>query len=479
MSATPPYAPPTIGPSGLTVASYQSILADNIQAYLNIYGQSQYVGQDSPIYQLLSILSLKQADQNNGLQLAYNQSSPQTAVGAGLDRDLKMNGLARLPYTYSTAVLTVAGSSGAVVTNGFAQDQAGNLWALPTPLTITGGSVNVTAVCTTPGNVAADPGTINIVATPQLGWSPPSGSVTNAAAAVPGVQVEPDSNARARQAISVALPALTPIASTVAAVLAVPGVTRVAPGYPTPGGPGTSIENPTGAIDSWGNPAHSISIVAEGGTPAAVALAIYLKKTIGCLTNGTTTVAVQDPTNPNYVENISYYQPTYLPIFVNVVLVGYGASPTSAQIAGVQSAVVAYLNDLAIGETVSYSAIIAEIMTLDASLTSPAFGVKAMQMGSIVANSTTADTTATSTSITVASATGVANGQLILATGVPPNTFVTGYASGTTVTMTNAATATATGISAQFVTVASVDIDMPAYYTVSEGVAGNVEVSAA
>ena len=93
--STPPYVPPFVGPAGLTVASYASIFPDNLAAYLNIYGQNQYVGQDSAIYQLLSILSLKQSDANLGLQLTYNQSSPQTAVGAGLDRQVKMNGLAR------------------------------------------------------------------------------------------------------------------------------------------------------------------------------------------------------------------------------------------------------------------------------------------------------------------------------------------------------------------------------------------------
>ena len=57
--STPPYVPAFVGPAGLTVSSYPSILADNLQAYLNIYGQNQYVGKDSAIYQLLSILSLK------------------------------------------------------------------------------------------------------------------------------------------------------------------------------------------------------------------------------------------------------------------------------------------------------------------------------------------------------------------------------------------------------------------------------------
>src|SRR6185437_8534233 len=167
----------SIGPAGLQLPSYQSILADNLQIFLNIYGTNQYVSPDSAIYQLLSAISLKQSDTNLALQLAYNQSSPQTAVGAGLDRQVKMNGLARAPFSYSTALLTVTAGD-ITITNGVAQDQQGNLWALPASVTVTGGSVAVTATCTTPGAVSAEPGTIDIINTPLAGWT----AVTNAGA---------------------------------------------------------------------------------------------------------------------------------------------------------------------------------------------------------------------------------------------------------------------------------------------------------
>ena len=408
--STLPYVPPFVGPAGLVVNSYPSILADNIQAYLNIYGQSQYIGPDSAIYQLLSILSLKQADQNAGLQLVYNQSSPLTAVGAGLDREVKMNGLVREPYGYSTAVLTCVGAAGAVLTNCAAQDQNGNLWALPASVTITGGSVNVTAVCTTPGNITAAPGTINIIATPTTGWTAPSGTVNNAAAAAPGSAVETDSQLRARQAISVALPALTPLAATVAVILATPNVTRLAPGYPTPGMPGSSIHNPTGEVDSWGNAPHSVAMAVEGGTDLAVATAIYNKKTLGCYTNGTTSVLVTDSTTGNQ-ETISFYRPTYTPIYVSAALHGYAAVPTSSTLAAVQAAVVSYLNSLQIGETVSISAINYEIMSINANLAQPGFGVRTLTIGTAPSPAGTSDLAMTN--------------FYYVAQGVPANVVVT------------------------------------------------------
>lgn len=474
--STPPYVPPYVGPSGPVVPSYQSILNDNISAFLNIFGSNQVVDQSSAIYQFISLLSLKDSDVCQALLLFVNQASPATAVGAGLDRVIKMNGLARLGFSYSTCPVVLTGNPGTTITNGFVQDQNGNLWALPSPCNIVSGTTTVTATCTTPGAVTAEPGQIDIIATPTPGWT----SVTNSVASTPGVPVETDSQLRARQAISVALPSITRLQSTIAAVLAVPGVLRVAPGYPTPGGPGTSIENPTGSTDSWGNPAHSISMVVDcGGSSAvinAVAQAIYGARGIGPLTNGTTTVLVTDQ-NTGYQMDISFFQPTELPIFVNVVLVGYGSTPTSAMIANVQTAVVNYLNSLEIGETVSYSALIYEVMSVNASLSAPQFGVQSMQIGSSVADSTTATVTSGSSSIVVASATGIANGQLVIGAGIPVNTFVTGYSSGTTVGLTNNATASGTGVSVQFVTVGTSDIAMTNFHTVSQGITANVLVS--
>jgi uncharacterized phage protein gp47/JayE len=472
--STPPYFPPSIGPAGLQLPSYQSILADNLQSFLNIYGTNQYVAPDSAIYQLLSAISLKQADVNLALQLAYNQSSPQTAVGAGLDRQVKMNGLAREPFSFSTALLTIAGTAQKTITNGFAQDQQGNVWALPTTVTIpNSGTINVTAVCTTPGSITADSNTINIINTPTAGWS----SVTNQNPAIAGLPVESDSKLRARQAISVALPSTTPLASTIAAVLAASGVVRVAPGYQTPGGPGSSIENPTGAVDSWGNPPHSISIVAECTDTLAVATAIYKKKTIGCFTNGTTTVPVVDETT-GVTEDISFFQPTDLPIFILAVLNGYGSVPTTAALQAVQKSLVTYLNALEIGEVVSIGALYYEIMAVNASLTAPNFGVQSLRVGTLTV-ATTGTYASGAVTLAVASAAGIADGQLVVGEGIAAGTLVVGAPVGTTVTLSIATTAAGTAAALSFSTLSTTDITMPNFYYAALGTAANVSVVSA
>jgi uncharacterized phage protein gp47/JayE len=344
------YVAPSVGPAGLTIPSYKDILADNLAQFKAIYGANQYVGTDSAIYQFLSVLSLKMSDACQGLQLLYNQSSPLTAVGAGLDRIVKLDGIARKPFTFSIVILTIVGTPGTVITNGVAQDGNGKQWLLPQP-TVTipgGGSIGVSASCTTPGNVTAEPNTITIIASPVGGWA----SVNNASAAIPGTPVETDSQLRARQAISVALPSQTRLAGTVADLLATPGVTRL-----------NVLENPTGSVDSFGNPPHSITAVVDGtATQLAIATAIYNNRGIGCLTNGkvngspvggTVVVNVTDP-NTGYVLPISYLTPTYVPIYVtmNVHLLAGG---TSATLAAIQAAVENYLNSLEIGEPIVYS----------------------------------------------------------------------------------------------------------------------------
>src|SRR6185503_10030857 len=88
---------------------------------------------------------------------------------------------------------------------------------------------------------------------------------------------------RARQVVSTALPSLSVMDGTVGAVANVTGVTRFK-GY----------ENDTGSADVNGIPAHSISIVAEGGDSQEIADAIARHKTPGTGTYGTTSVTTYD-----------------------------------------------------------------------------------------------------------------------------------------------------------------------------------------
>jgi hypothetical protein len=361
------YAAPSVGPTGLTINSYQDILAYYLAGFQSIYGSTVYLGNDSADFQLLSLIALVAADANNALELAYNQQSPTTAIGAGLSSVVANNGLQRLAATFSTCQVVLTGTPGAVINNGVVGDINGNLWNLPPVVTIGGGGT-VTAIAT-----AQVTGAINITApnqivnieTPTAGWTAVN---NNSNVAVAGQPVETDSQLRERQAESTELPSETLLAGTIAAVLAVPGVTRInnSPVLGTDGTP--SINNPTGSTDDWGNPAHSITVVVDGGNTLAVATAIFNNRGIGALTNGnvsgspvagTQTINVTDP-NSGIVTPISFIQPPVaVPIFV--IVNGHptaGGSLTTAQIAAIQNGVAAYLNSLQIGETVSFGELV-------------------------------------------------------------------------------------------------------------------------
>ncbi len=344
-----------------------------------------YVGVDSALYQFISILSLKMSDCMAALQYAYNQATPTTAVGAGLDRIVKLNGIARKPYTYSTALLTVNGTAGTVITNGAAQDTNGNTWLLPSPMTIPGGgTINVTATCVTAGNITAGAGAIDSIATPVGGWT----SVNNANPAVPGNPIETDSQLRARQAISVALPSETRLAGTIADLSALLGVTRL-----------NVLENPTNSTDSYGNPPHSLTCVVEGGTQLGIATTIYNNRGIGCLTNGkvsgspisqTVDVTVTDPNTGNTMVMEFINPPAYVPIFVilNVHLLPGG---TSATLAAIQTAVTNYLNSLQIGEAVIFSELWGAALTARSNPDIPIFSIHSIFSGVAPSPSGTVD----------------------------------------------------------------------------------------
>lgn len=490
------YVAPSVSAAGLTIPSYASILADNLQQFLNIYGSNQYVGTDSAIYQFISVISLKQSDTMQAIQLAYNQRSPATAVGSGLDGIVKLNGLARIAYSFSTALETINGAAGTIISNGFVQDTSGNQWALPSLVTIpSSGSTVVTVTCTTPGNIVAESGAISIVATPVAGWT----SATNASAATPGNPVETDSQLRARQSISVELPSETLLTGTIAAILATVGVSRCSQGISTPGGPGSSIENPTNATDSWGNPAHSITMVVEGGTNLDVATAIYNNRGIGCLTNGyvngsavpeTVQVVVTDP-NSGYQMTISFLTPDEVPVFVGVYVEGLTGF-TSAVLTLIQTAIVDYLNSLEIGETVTYSSIYGSALSVMPNLSLPQFSIKSLSIGTsassiftgtvggsggtgYVVNDvlTVVQSGASGGMFTV---TAVGSGGVITAVSPTPTSPGTGYSVANNLSTTGG---TGTGAEIDITAVApsgTSDLSL-IFYQVSEGLAANVQVA--
>ncbi len=337
---------PTIDANGITAPTYAEVLEYLKDQYRAIYGPDVYLEADSQDGQLLAVFASSINDANAVAIAIYNSFSPATAQGAALSSNVKINGIARHSSSYSTVDLLLVGQAGTTITNGIAKDANGVKWALPASVTIPpAGEITVTATCQTIGAVSAPAGSITQIGTPTLGWQ----TVTNPADAAEGAPVETDAALRQRQTISTALPSLTVLDGIIGAVASLVGVTRWA-----------AYENDTDATDANGIPAHSISLVVEGGDATAIAQAIANKKTPGSGTYGTTSVVVLDVYGRPIT--IRFYRPSDAAITATVnvkALAGYSTQTGDA----IKQAISDYVNGVAIGGGLSGSVEWADAIT--------------------------------------------------------------------------------------------------------------------
>ena len=282
---------------------------------------------------------------------------------------VKINGIARKPGTRSTADVVITGTPYTQIVKGSVKDLNGVIWDLPANVSIpTSGTVTVTATCSEAGPVAASANEINIINTPTYGWL----TVTNPEAAVPGAKTETDAALRVRQAASVAGPSQTMLAGTYAAIAAITEVQRLAVYENDTNSAEVSADNP------YGLPAHSVTCVVEGGDTEAIADAILRHKGIGCYTNGDVVTSLTD--SGGFTQNVRFYRPTNVPIYVNVVLTPYtGYVSTMAD--KVKAALFEYLTGFDIAADVSVSLLFGVAIAVNEDVKHPNFGVASIEIG--------------------------------------------------------------------------------------------------
>lgn len=365
------YFSPYIDGTGLHIPTYTDLRDQLIQEAKSIFGEDIYLDSDSADYQLISILSKKIFDSYSLAQLVYNNRTPITAIGVGLDNAVAYANIKRKPATYSTVMLTLTGSAGTEITNAQAIDQSNTKWNIPDCSIGTDGTVVVEATCDTPGNIGALPNTINVIGTPIFGWI----SVNNTYAATPGVDVETDAELRGRYSLAVRSPSVTVFDSLQASIEEITGVQRVV-GY----------ENDTGNVSTGtvppnvpaGLPAHSVTFVIEGGEDKAIAENIYNKKTPGCYTNGTTAIDVTS--DAGNVNTIRFYRPTYINVYAKITVKKF-ANWNDELGNKIKEQVNSYIADLNIAESVYNSMIWAVAVGAMDSITNPSFSVTGVELG--------------------------------------------------------------------------------------------------
>lgn len=357
------YFAPYIDATGMHIPTYTDIRDDLISKMKEIFGNDIYIDEDSQDYQQISIFAKKIFDTNALALLTYNNRTVNTAIGVGLDNLCAIAGIVRKAATYSTVQLTLTGVPTTVITSGKASDKDDeHIWNLPDSVVIPeSGTITVEATCNDAGDITVSSNTITKIITPVFGWY----SVVNNFNGYGGTNEETDAELRGRYALATAAPSETVFESIIASVSAVEGVKRI-----------RAYENDTGTANSLGHPAHSITLVVEGGDDTDVATEIYLKKTPGCYTNGTTSVDIVSLSGNT--TKISFYRPTYKTVYVKVSLKKL-SSYNDEYANDIKKAIVDYINNLEIAETV-YRSVLWSIATGQMkSIQSPSFSVLNVQ----------------------------------------------------------------------------------------------------
>lgn len=349
------YTAPYIDDAGLHIPTYADIRDDLVEQFKSIYGQDIYLENDSQDYQMISVFALKTYDTMQLLQIVYNNHSPKTAVGTGLDSLVKLNGIRRKEASHSTCEVTLTGTAGTSIAAGVVEDESGNQWTLPENIVLHDSTIQVTATCVPLGAIEAAAGTINKIVNPQKGWT----AVTNNDAAVPGRPVETDEQLRYRQMLSVAIPSQNMLDSTIAGLASVVGVTRY-----------KVYDNDTNETDTNGIPGHSIAAIVEGGTDAEIAKQIYLRKGPGGGTFGE--IATTYINSDGLQTIVRFSRPTYVPININVHLKP-GKSYTSSVAATLKSNIDKYIKSLDIGYNVTITGILTAVSAAVTNATLPNF----------------------------------------------------------------------------------------------------------
>lgn len=316
-------------PEGFKRKRLADILPELQDDMRSVFGDNFNVSDQSPDGQILGTTAEVYANLWEIADEAYNAFNPSSAQDSTLSNLVQINGIVRRPASPSTVSLTVTGNNGTVIPAGsLVSTVDGNVqFSTDAAVTISAGTGTVAATATVNGPLVAEINTVTVIDTPISGWA----TVTNPAAATLGSNAEEDAELRARRDRSVAINAQSVIDAIFATINAVQGVTQL-----------TVIENDTNDNpDPNGLPAHSFNAVVVGGTDEDVAQAIFLKKPVGILAFGSTTIQVPDDQGINHP--ISFTRPNLVNIFVNVTIKKSNEYPSNGDEA-MKQAIVDYAN---------------------------------------------------------------------------------------------------------------------------------------
>lgn len=307
---------------GVSVQTFEEIFEELVAGYQLIYGNDINVDQDSPDGQRIGIEAKARLDlQTFGLEL-YTQFDPDFSTGTFQDILFKLIGITVRPATRSTVEETVTTDRILTLTVPYIiEDDLGQEWQIDSDNNLVVGANTVTLSAVNFGDVAADPNTITKPKTIVLGVL----SVTNPAAAVPGLDEETVEEKRIRRNKSLENSSFSTVGGLFAKLANITGVTDLIVYENDTDTPDQLKDPSTGElVAAVGMPANSIWCVVEGGEVADIAEIITKNKTAGCDLRGVEIATFQeDLLNPDgstfvFIHQVKYDRPTEIQLFVEV-----------------------------------------------------------------------------------------------------------------------------------------------------------------
>ena len=273
----------------------------------------QNVTDDAVLQQVVGVFASALEEAWEAAYEASVQFGPQKNTGAGQSGTVQLNAITRKAGTKTILTFDLTGTPGVLVPAGalIASASGETAYALQEnvifPAVVEGQRTSHTTargVCTEYGAFDPGPGTVNTIQTPVAGWFNASNTATESV----GTAQETDEELRKRQQRSTQLTSYRQIDAIYTSVLAVEGVTYC-----------RAYQNATAyPVDDRGIPFKEVAVVAEGGDPAAITDALFLRFPVGVIGHGSISITKYDQQGVGYP--ISFSRPTPIPVYVNVIV---------------------------------------------------------------------------------------------------------------------------------------------------------------
>jgi len=344
-------------------ADFLEIIQGEFDARLTALGFTQLPDYDHDTFEgeITEIMAQLLGQQSEYDQAVYDARSPGNATGIQLDSLALIAGVTRNAATYGTATGTITGTVGTIIVQGKLIEWGGDAgdarWALTDDITIpASGTITSTWQAVEKGEIIATTGDTVTIVTPVSGWT----SVSFAADATPGNELETDAALRVRRQQSLQRSGARNSAALLAALLDLDFVTGA-----------VVLTNRTAAsvtTDGITLDAYTVGCVVAPSTittaqKAEVVAAIYDSLGVTDGTGGTNSGTVTK--SDGRVETIYYSLAANSNVTVDFTLAmesGYVAADVEDAL---EELVSDYFLTLSVGATVYPSPLIALAMSLD------------------------------------------------------------------------------------------------------------------